>query len=100
VLTAAAAGDIIAVEFHLAVEHVVWFFRIAALVAPVIGYLATRAILVAFVANDKEKEEHGIETGILVRHPSGRYEELVTPLPTRWALEASGEADQPKQRAA
>lgn len=97
VLTAAAAGDLIAVEFHLAVEHVVWFFRIAALVAPVAGYLATKAILVGLVATGKEREEHGLETGIVVRHPSGRYEELVTPLPARRALEAP---DHPDQRAA
>lgn len=97
VLMAAAASDIIAVQFHLAVEYVVWFFRIAALVAPVIGYLATKAILIALVDIDKEREEHGIETGILVRHPSGRYEELVTPPPSRQALEAP---DRPEQDAA
>jgi ubiquinol-cytochrome c reductase cytochrome b subunit len=90
VLTAAAAGDIIAVQFHLAVEHVVWFFRIAALVGPVIGYFSTKAILVGLVETDKERQEHGIETGILVRHPTGRYEELVTPLPSKQALTATG----------
>ncbi|GAB3409376.1 cytochrome b [Flindersiella endophytica] len=95
VLTAAAAGDIIATQFHLAVEHVVWFFRIAALAAPVVGYLATKTLLAGLVANAREQEEHGVETGIIVRQPTGGYEELVTPLRSRRALDAAAPPTHP-----
>ncbi|MEZ5087700.1 MAG: ubiquinol-cytochrome c reductase cytochrome b subunit [Tessaracoccus sp.] len=74
------ANDIIAVRFHLSLNAITIFMRIAIFVAPVIAFIVTKRICLSLQRADRERALHGSETGTIVRTPEGRYYEDHVPL--------------------
>ncbi|WP_243726107.1 cytochrome b N-terminal domain-containing protein [Actinomadura rubrisoli] len=81
VLWAAAGNDVIADRFHLSLFATTWFFRAAVLAGPVLAFAVTRRICLGLQRRDRAILGHGVETGVIVRSPSGGYSERTRPLP-------------------
>ncbi len=80
VLGLAGADDIIAEVFALPLDGVVWAFRIGLLILPPITYTVAYRICLHLEFTDRDVLEEGIETGVVVRTPTGDYLELHQPL--------------------
>ncbi|MBO2455036.1 ubiquinol-cytochrome c reductase cytochrome b subunit [Actinomadura barringtoniae] len=89
VLWAAAGNDVIAHTFHLSLFATTWFFRAALVIGPVIGFTVAHRVCLGLQRRDMLILKHGIETGIIIQEPSGRFIERHRPAPeeTRKALE-------------
>ncbi|MGI8456497.1 MAG: cytochrome bc1 complex cytochrome b subunit [Propionibacteriaceae bacterium] len=68
-------NDIVATQFHVSLNAVTYFLRVAVFVAPVVAFLITKRICVGLQRADEERLLHGAESGIIVRDPSGSYSE-------------------------
>ena len=99
VLWAAGGNDVITDRFHLSLFATTWFFRVALLAGPVVAFAVTRRICLGLRRRDMLLLTHGVETGVIVRSPSGGYVERTRPVPeeTRVRLGAL-EADAPRER--
>jgi ubiquinol-cytochrome c reductase cytochrome b subunit len=80
VLLLSGMNDIIAFEFDLSLNLMVWLGRIGLLVAPPIAYYVTYRVCLSLQHADREVLEHGIETGIIKRLPHGEFVEVHQPL--------------------
>jgi ubiquinol-cytochrome c reductase cytochrome b subunit len=80
VLNVAWADDIMAKAFHLNMDSVVIFLRIATIVAPPIVFFFTYWMCLGLAEHDREVLAEGIETGMLRRLPDGDYVEAHQPL--------------------
>jgi ubiquinol-cytochrome c reductase cytochrome b subunit len=80
VLNVAWADDIMAKAFHLSMDSVVIFLRIATIVAPPIVFFVTYWMCLGLEEHDREVLAEGIETGMLRRLPDGDYVEAHQPL--------------------
>ncbi|MEV0321003.1 cytochrome bc complex cytochrome b subunit [Streptomyces sp. NPDC050658] len=74
-------NDIWATRFHLSLNAVTWFVRVALLVGPVLAFVITRRICLGLQRRDREKVLHGRETGRIRRLPHGEFVEVHEPLP-------------------
>jgi ubiquinol-cytochrome c reductase cytochrome b subunit len=79
VLWLAGGNDIIANTFHIPLYGTTWFFRIAVVVGPFVAFEISRRIAVGLQRRDRSTLTHGVETGVIVRHPSGEYTERERP---------------------
>ncbi|WP_240136010.1 cytochrome bc1 complex cytochrome b subunit [Streptomyces sp. MUM 178J] len=81
-------NDIFATHFHLSINAITWFVRIAYFVGPVLAFVVTRRICLGLQRRDKEKVLHGRESGIIKRLPHGEFVEIHEPLDaeTRYKL--------------
>ena len=79
-LWAAGSADLIATQFAVSFESVIWLLRGVAVLGPPIGYLLTRQVCLTLQASDRERLLHGAESGVIVRSPSGGYSEAHHPL--------------------
>jgi len=79
-LWAAGGNDILAVMFHLRLEQITYFMRVAVFVIPVIVFIFTRRWCISLQRHDREKLLHGYETGIIMRSPEGGYTERHLPI--------------------
>ncbi len=73
-------NDLIATHFHLSVEAITWFMRIAIFVGPVIAFIVARRWAISLQRHDRDLLLHGYETGVIVRSPDGGYSELHSPI--------------------
>ncbi|WP_326566397.1 cytochrome bc complex cytochrome b subunit [Amycolatopsis rhabdoformis] len=73
-------NDIIADQFDISLNATVWAGRIGVLVVPPLAYFITYRVCLGLQRADREVLEHGIETGIITRSPSGGYLEIHQPL--------------------
>ncbi|ULE35309.1 cytochrome bc1 complex cytochrome b subunit [Mycobacterium sp. IDR2000157661] len=80
VLTFSAMNDIIAYKFNVSLNATTWIGRIGMVVLPAIVYFVTYRWCVALQRSDRAVLEHGVETGIIKRLPTGAYIELHQPL--------------------
>jgi ubiquinol-cytochrome c reductase cytochrome b subunit len=80
VMLIGGGNDIVATHFHLSINAVTWFVRIAYFVGPVIAFLVTKRICLGLQRRDRDKVLHGRETGIVKRLPHGEYIEVHEPL--------------------
>ncbi|MBO2462808.1 cytochrome bc1 complex cytochrome b subunit [Actinomadura violacea] len=85
VLWAAAGNDVIADRFDVSLFATTWFFRVALLAGPVLAFAVTRRLCLGLQRRDRLLLEHGVETGIIVRDPSGGFRERTRPLPAEAA---------------
>lgn len=76
----AGGNDIWATHFHLSINSITWFSRIAFFVAPVLAFIVTKRICLGLQRRDKEKVLHGRESGIIKRLPHGEFIEVHEPL--------------------
>ena len=80
VLFVSGGNDVIATIFSISLNAMTWAGRIALLILPPIAYLATYRICLGLQRHDREVLEHGVETGVIKRLPSGEYIEIHQPL--------------------
>ena len=73
-------NDIIATTFHVSLNSVTHFMRVAVFVAPVIAFIITKRICVGLQRRDLERVLHGSETGIIYRDAHGGYSEPHRPI--------------------
>ncbi|SHI40076.1 ubiquinol-cytochrome c reductase cytochrome b subunit [Tessaracoccus bendigoensis DSM 12906] len=71
----AGGNDIIATRFHLSLNAITVFMRVAVFVAPVIAFIVTKRICLSLQRSDRERTLHGSEDGVIVRSPEGGYSE-------------------------
>ncbi len=79
-LWAAGGNDILATQFHLDLNWITYFMRVAIFVLPVVAFFITRRWCISLQRHDNEKLLHGYETGVIMRSPEGGYSELHLPL--------------------
>jgi ubiquinol-cytochrome c reductase cytochrome b subunit len=93
-------NDIIAQQFELSINQIMWFSRIGIIVLPPIAFVITKRICISLQRSDRELVLHGKETGRLVRLPHGEFVEIheeLTP-EKKWLLtshEQSGPLELP-----
>jgi ubiquinol-cytochrome c reductase cytochrome b subunit len=78
----AGGNDLIAKTFNLSLQSTTVFFRYAVVLLPPIAFFVTRRWAIGLQQRDEHLLEHGIESGRILRMPTGEYIELTTPLPT------------------
>ncbi|HEY5980021.1 MAG TPA: cytochrome bc complex cytochrome b subunit [Microlunatus sp.] len=76
----AGGNDLVATQFHLSLNSVTYFMRIAVFVGPVIAFIVTKRICIALQRADQERLLHGSESAIIERDPSGGYSEAHVPI--------------------
>ncbi|MQA85204.1 MAG: ubiquinol-cytochrome c reductase cytochrome b subunit [Streptosporangiales bacterium] len=76
VLWAAAGNDLFATTFDIPLFATTWFFRIALFVGPVIAFVVAKRVCLGLQRRDRELLEHGVESGIIKRLPSGEFIEV------------------------
>jgi len=81
-------NDIISTTFHLTINQMMWFSRIAVVVLPPIAFIITKRICLSLQAADRDLVLHGRETGRLVRLPHGEFVEVHEPISAEkaWTL--------------
>ncbi|MDQ1626619.1 MAG: ubiquinol-cytochrome c reductase cytochrome b subunit [Actinomycetota bacterium] len=80
ILLAAGANDVIAITFHLSINAITWFFRIAIFVVPPLSYVVTKRICLGLQRRDRDLVLHGRETGRIMRLPNGEMIEVHEPI--------------------
>jgi ubiquinol-cytochrome c reductase cytochrome b subunit len=88
-------NDIVATQFHVSLNAVTYFLRVAVFVAPVIAFLVTKRICIGLQRADRDRMLHGAESGIIDRAPSGKYSERHRGISQGEAFKLSQHADQP-----
>jgi ubiquinol-cytochrome c reductase cytochrome b subunit len=73
-------NDIIATNFHLSINQIMWFSRIGIIVLPPIAFVVTKRLCLSLQRADRELVLHGRETGRLVMMPSGEFVEVHEPI--------------------
>jgi ubiquinol-cytochrome c reductase cytochrome b subunit len=73
-------NDIIATTFHLTINQMMWFSRIAIVVLPPIAFIVTKRLCLSLQRADRDLVLHGRETGRLVRMPNGEFVEVHEPI--------------------
>ncbi|MCZ2807164.1 cytochrome bc complex cytochrome b subunit [Modestobacter sp. VKM Ac-2983] len=80
VLWISGGNDVIADKFDISLNAMTWFGRIGCLVLPPFAYWMTYRLCLGLQRHDREVLEHGIETGVIRRLPSGEFIEVHQPL--------------------
>ncbi|AQU69096.1 cytochrome bc complex cytochrome b subunit [Streptomyces niveus] len=80
ILLIGGGNDIWATHFHLSINTITWFIRIAFFVGPVVAFVITKRICLGLQRRDAEKVLHGRESGIIKRLPHGEFVEIHQPL--------------------
>lgn len=89
-LWAAGSADLVATQFAVSFEGVIWFLRGVAVAGPVLAYVVARQVCCALQTADRERLQHGAESGRILQSPSGGFSEVHQPLTPqqRWRLTA------------
>jgi ubiquinol-cytochrome c reductase cytochrome b subunit len=80
VLFISGGNDLIAKAFDISLNAMTWGGRIALVVLPPLAYVATYRLCLGLQRHDREVLEHGVETGIIKRLPTGEFIEAHQPL--------------------
>ncbi|MDQ4039098.1 MAG: ubiquinol-cytochrome c reductase cytochrome b subunit, partial [Actinomycetota bacterium] len=80
VLWISGGNDLIADKFNISLNAMTWIGRIGLIVLPPIVYILTYRLCLGLQRHDRQVLEHGIETGIIRRLPSGEFIEVHQPL--------------------
>jgi ubiquinol-cytochrome c reductase cytochrome b subunit len=80
VLLVGGGNDLWATHFHLSINAITWFVRVAFFVVPVITFVVTKRVCLGLQRRDRDKVLHGRESGIIKRLPHGEFIEVHEPL--------------------
>ena len=80
VLLVSGGNDIIANKFDISLNAMTWWGRISLIVLPPLAYAASYRLCLGLQRHDREILEHGVETGIIKRLPTGEFIEVHQPL--------------------
>ncbi len=96
-LWAAGSADLIATQFHVSFEGVIWVLRGVTALGPFVAFLIVRQICLAIQGDDQGLLAHGAESGRIVRDVHGGYSETHQPLdgPRRRSLTQSDSSPDP-----
>jgi ubiquinol-cytochrome c reductase cytochrome b subunit len=75
----AGANDVIAERFHVALFATTWFFRFAVILGPILAFIVTKRICLGLQRKDAAVIDHGVESGIIVMSPEGKFSERHVP---------------------
>ncbi|GAA1578310.1 cytochrome bc complex cytochrome b subunit [Kribbella sancticallisti] len=75
-----SGNDLIATHFDLSINTITWVCRFAIFLGPLAAFWITRRIALSLQRGDRERVLHGLETGVIVRLPSGEYVERHAPI--------------------
>jgi ubiquinol-cytochrome c reductase cytochrome b subunit len=75
-------NDLIATHFNLSLNHVTWFLRFAVILGPILGFWIARRWAISLQRADHDRLMHGLETGVIMRSPEGKYTEKHQPIST------------------
>ncbi|MFE3525018.1 cytochrome bc complex cytochrome b subunit [Streptomyces sp. NPDC059161] len=73
-------NDLLATHFQLSIDVITWAARVGFFVVPVVVFVITKRICLGLQRRDKEKVEHGRESGVIKRLSHGEFVELHEPL--------------------
>ena len=73
-------NDIIAANFNMSINSIIWFLRIGIFIIPPIVFIVTKRICLGLQRRDREKLLHGYETGRILRLPHGEFIEVHAPI--------------------
>jgi ubiquinol-cytochrome c reductase cytochrome b subunit len=79
-LWAAGGNDILATKFHLSLNAITYFMRVAVFVLPPIAFWITRRWCISLQRADEARLLHGYETGVIMRSAEGGYSERHAPI--------------------
>jgi ubiquinol-cytochrome c reductase cytochrome b subunit len=88
-------NDLVATQFHVSLNAVTYFLRVAVFVAPVLAFLVTKRICIGLQHADRDKMLHGAESGVIDRAPSGKYSERHRPISQGQAFMLTQHEDMP-----
>ena len=74
------ANDLFALKLDISLNVMTWIGRIGSIILPVIAYIVTYRLCLGLQHSDRAVLEHGVETGIIKRLPSGEFIEVHQPL--------------------
>ena len=74
------ANDLFAFKLDISLNVMTWVGRVLSIIGPVIAYVVTYRLCLGLQHSDRTVLEHGIETGIIRRLPSGEFIEIHQPL--------------------
>ena len=74
------ANDLFAFKLDISLNVMTWVGRVLSIIGPVIAYVVTYRICLGLQHSDRAVLEHGIETGVIKRLPSGEFIEVHQPL--------------------
>jgi ubiquinol-cytochrome c reductase cytochrome b subunit len=80
VLFISGGNDIVAKALDISLNAMTWGGRIAVVIGPPLAYVLTYRICLGLQRHDREVLEHGVETGIIKRLPTGEFIEVHQPL--------------------
>jgi ubiquinol-cytochrome c reductase cytochrome b subunit len=80
VLLISGGNDVIAAKFDISLNAMTWIGRIGLIVLPPVAYAAAYRLCLGLQRHDREVLDHGVETGIIKRLPSGEFIEVHQPL--------------------
>jgi ubiquinol-cytochrome c reductase cytochrome b subunit len=80
VLFISGGNDLIAKAFDISLNAMTWGGRIATVVLPPLAYVIVYRLCLGLQRHDREVLEHGIETGVIKRLPTGEFIEVHQPL--------------------
>ncbi|WP_017541393.1 cytochrome bc1 complex cytochrome b subunit [Nocardiopsis halophila] len=76
ILWLAGANDILSHTFSVSLYWTTYFFRVAAIVGPFLGFIIAKRICLGLQRRDRETLEHGYESGTIQQLPSGEFIEV------------------------
>jgi quinol---cytochrome-c reductase cytochrome b subunit len=79
VLWLAGSADVLATEFRVSFEGVIWVLRAVLLVGPLVAFLGAGTVCRTLRAAEADRRQHGAETGQVVQLPSGGFVEVHAP---------------------
>ncbi|MBI1759179.1 MAG: ubiquinol-cytochrome c reductase cytochrome b subunit [Actinobacteria bacterium] len=79
-MTVLGANDVWAKVFDISLNATIWIGRIGMLLLPPLAYWVAYRVSLGLERHDREVLEHGVETGIIKRLPTGEFIEIHQPL--------------------
>jgi Cytochrome b subunit of the bc complex len=80
VLLVGGGNDLWATHFHLSINAITWFVRVAVFAGPALAYVVTKRVCLGLQRADRDKVLHGRESGLIKMLPHGEYVEVHEPL--------------------
>lgn len=76
----AGSADVLATQFAVSFEGVIWTLRGVVVLGPLLAFAITRTVCRTLHTQESDRREHGAESGTIVQLPSGGFVELHRPL--------------------
>ncbi|GAA2167595.1 cytochrome bc1 complex cytochrome b subunit [Actinomadura napierensis] len=75
----AGGNDVLADKFDISLYATTWFFRVTFFVGPFLAFVITKRICLGLQRKDADIVGHGVESGVILMSPDGRFSERHEP---------------------